>query len=297
MTNVNESPTDISLSNSSVAENQPSGTTVGNFTTTDPDAGDTHTYTLVAGMGDVDNASFDIVGNQLRTKASFDYETKKSYSIRVRSTDNGAGSLYFEKQFTITVTDVNEPSAPLTAISPNGGENWAVGSKQNITWNSASLGGYVRIQLSRDGGVTWTSVASHASNSGSLTCTVTSPATTRARIKVSSVSNPSIYDISDANFTIEQRITVISPNSNEHWLIGSKQNITWNSAGVTGYVRIQLSRDGGVTWTNIISITSNDGSQAWTVTSPTTTQARIKVSSVSSTSVFDISDTNFTIAK
>ena len=83
----NHAPTDISLSNSSMAENQPAGTTVGNFSTTDPDAGDTHTYTLVTGTGKVDNASFDIVGNQLRTKASFDYETKNSYSIRVRSTD------------------------------------------------------------------------------------------------------------------------------------------------------------------------------------------------------------------
>ena len=39
----------------------------------------------------------------------FDYETKDSYTIRVRSTDQGA--LWFEKQFTITVTDVVETTA------------------------------------------------------------------------------------------------------------------------------------------------------------------------------------------
>src|SRR5204863_154599 len=93
--NANDAPTDISLSSSSVAENQASGTTVGTFSTTDPDAGDTFTYALVAGTGSTDNGSFSITGNTLKTSASFDYETKNSYSIRVRSTD--AGSLFFDK--------------------------------------------------------------------------------------------------------------------------------------------------------------------------------------------------------
>src|SRR6185369_15028348 len=46
--NVNDAPTDLALTPSSVAENQPSGTTVGSFSSTDPDPGDTFTYTLVA---------------------------------------------------------------------------------------------------------------------------------------------------------------------------------------------------------------------------------------------------------
>ena len=45
------SPTDIALSASTVAENQPAGTAVGSLSTTDPDAGNTFTYTLVAGIG------------------------------------------------------------------------------------------------------------------------------------------------------------------------------------------------------------------------------------------------------
>src|SRR5439155_9733233 len=53
----NQAPTDIALSNSSVDENQPSGTTVGTLSTTDPDFGDTHTYSLVSGTGDTDNGS------------------------------------------------------------------------------------------------------------------------------------------------------------------------------------------------------------------------------------------------
>jgi ELWxxDGT repeat protein len=103
---LNAAPTDIALSATSIAENQASGTAVGNFSTTDPDTGDTFTYTLVSGTGSTDNASFTIEGDSLKTTASFNFETKSSYSIRVRSTDQGGE--VFEKQFTITVTDGND---------------------------------------------------------------------------------------------------------------------------------------------------------------------------------------------
>ena len=37
--------------------------------------------------GDTDNASFAIVGDELRTAAVFDFETKDTYSVRVETTD------------------------------------------------------------------------------------------------------------------------------------------------------------------------------------------------------------------
>ena len=103
----NQAPTDINLSSSNVAENQPAGTTVGAFSTTDPNFGDIHTYSLVSGAGDTDNGWFTIQGNVLKTNVNFDYEMKNSYSIRVRVTD--AGGLTHEEPFSINITDGNEP--------------------------------------------------------------------------------------------------------------------------------------------------------------------------------------------
>jgi hypothetical protein len=77
---------------------------VGTLGTTDPDAGNIFTYSLVTGTGSTDNVSFTVSGNQLLTAGSFDYETRSSYSIRLRSTDQGG--LSFEKAFTITVTNI-----------------------------------------------------------------------------------------------------------------------------------------------------------------------------------------------
>src|SRR5262249_3053380 len=45
---VNAAPTAVALSNGSVAENQPAGTTVGSLSTADPDSGDTFRYALVS---------------------------------------------------------------------------------------------------------------------------------------------------------------------------------------------------------------------------------------------------------
>src|ERR671922_199592 len=99
----NQAPTDIQLSNSSIAENQTPPVNVGTLTTTDPDAGDTHTYSLEnTGCGGgpfADNSSFQIGtgvdSDKLQSAASFDFETKNSYTICVRSTD--AGGLFFDK--------------------------------------------------------------------------------------------------------------------------------------------------------------------------------------------------------
>jgi len=124
--NVNDAPTGISLDNASIAENNPAGTAVGNFSATDQDAGDTFVYSLVAGPGSTDNASFQIVGDQLQTNAVFDYETQSSYSIRVRVTD--AGGLTFETTFTINVTDVNEAPTAIALDNNSVAENSPVGT-------------------------------------------------------------------------------------------------------------------------------------------------------------------------
>jgi large repetitive protein len=133
MDTANSAPTDIQLSNSSIAENQPSGTDVGTLTTSDPDVGDTHTYSLAnGGCGGgpfPDNSSFQIGGansDTLQSAASFNYEVQNSYTICVRSTDSG--SLFFDKQFTISVTNVNEPPTDISLDNQNIDENQPSGS-------------------------------------------------------------------------------------------------------------------------------------------------------------------------
>jgi hypothetical protein len=99
-------PTDMNLTNNSINENNEVNVTIGVLNTTDPDEGETFTYTLVSGDGDTDNESFNIVGSNLRISIVANYEEQSSYSIRVRTTDSD--NAVFEKEFNITINDVND---------------------------------------------------------------------------------------------------------------------------------------------------------------------------------------------
>ncbi len=113
MTNVNEAPTDISLSNTNVAENA-DGAVIGNVGVVDPDAGDTHSWT-------VDDVRFEVVGGQLRLKAgqSLDFETEPTVNLTITATDQGGGGLAYNEVFVITVTDLNEAPTDITLSSTN----------------------------------------------------------------------------------------------------------------------------------------------------------------------------------
>jgi hypothetical protein len=122
--NVNETPTDLVLSASSINENVAGNTTVGTFNSTDPDAANTFTYTFVAGTGDADNASFNISGSDLRIGISPNFEVKNSYSVRIRTQDQGG--LNFEKFFTISISNLNEAPNDLALSASSINENVAV---------------------------------------------------------------------------------------------------------------------------------------------------------------------------
>jgi len=94
-------PTDISLSNNMIPENESSGTIIGILNTEDPDS-DSFTYSFVSGEGDTDNAKFSIFSHFLLSNMVFDFQTQNTFSIRIASTDENDESL--EKVFEVYVS-------------------------------------------------------------------------------------------------------------------------------------------------------------------------------------------------
>jgi hypothetical protein len=134
VTDINEAPTAIQLSNLSVNENA-AGATVGNLTTSDPDAGDTFNY-------QVSDSRFQVVGGQLQLKSgiSLDHETEPSVNLKVTSTDSAGHSI--QQSFTVNVGNVNE--AP-TATAKDGSYDSHIintSSSYNPSANS-TVGGYL----------------------------------------------------------------------------------------------------------------------------------------------------------
>ena len=125
ITDVNDVPTDITLSNDTINENIAIGTLVGTLTTMDEDdplGNGTYTYTL----GDTHKDTFEILGNELKTKIPLNFETQSSYVIQI-TTDDGQGGIY-DTTFVISVKDVNDAPTDITLSNDTINENSAVGT-------------------------------------------------------------------------------------------------------------------------------------------------------------------------
>ena len=123
---LNDQPTDIYFSKTSFDENILYGTLVASLSTADLDTNDMFTYSLVSGDGDTDNTAFMIDGNQLKINTSPNYEAYNSYSIRLQTEDDGG--LAYEKEFILTVNDLDEQPTDIFVSSTSFDENIADGA-------------------------------------------------------------------------------------------------------------------------------------------------------------------------
>lgn len=94
-------------------------------------------------------------------------------------------------------------------------------------------------------------------------------------------------------------ITVTSPNGDETWNPGSSYLITWTSTGSVGNVKIQYSKDSGVTWTILSHSATNDGAYSWAIADSAnmvSPSCLVRISEASDGIPADTSDALFSIA-
>jgi len=142
----NEPPTDIQIDTAntdSVDENSATATTIGALTTTDPDVGDSHTYSLGCDTPGADDALFQISGANLQTNSVFDFETPTDadtdgvYEVCIRSTDDGDPAESYDEIITITINN----QQPNLVIDKQAGEDEPmVGQTITFTISISNLG-------------------------------------------------------------------------------------------------------------------------------------------------------------
>ena len=94
------------------------------------------------------------------------------------------------------------PTAAITLTSPNGGGIYPAGSTVQVQWSATGTTD-VTIQFSTDDGITWMPIRyKQSAASGTLNWTVPAIPTTRARVRINSLSEASSSDMSDTTFTI-----------------------------------------------------------------------------------------------
>ena len=110
-------------------------------------------------------------------------------------------------------------------------------------------------------------VNSTISNPGSYLPNIPNMHSLQCKIKITDAKYGSPSDQSDNNFTISNQVTksikVLSPNGGEDWEAGTKQNITWNSSGISK-VKIEFSTNKGASWT-VLSDSLVGGAYEWNI--------------------------------
>ncbi|HXH90893.1 MAG TPA: cadherin repeat domain-containing protein [Thermoanaerobaculia bacterium] len=167
----NRTPTGIALSPSSLVEGTPNSTVVGAFSTTDPDAADSHTYTLV---NDPSNGGFGLSSaNLVVANTSLLTAAQSPYLLSVRSADNGSPSLAVERFVSVQVCAYQISPVGTNVSSASGSGSIQVTATTSCSWTAAApAGSFVTISSGSSGTGSGTVQYSFTPNgSGSLRST------------------------------------------------------------------------------------------------------------------------------
>ena len=137
-------------------------------------------------------------------------------------------------EITIPVTFTVQ-AANMVVTSPNGWENWVVGTSKTITWSS-TIGGNVTIDLLK-AGVYHSTIIANTPNDGSQSWTIPSSLTPAVdyKIRVTSVETPGITDQSDLNFVLSPDLPAALDTT----------GITWSTSGnANWFAQVAITKDG-----------------------------------------------------
>ena len=126
VTNVNEAPSNATLTGGTIAENSANGATVGTVAGVDPDAGATMTYSLTDNAGGRFAINATTGAITVANGTLLNFESAASHNITARVTDQGG--LTFDKVFAVSVTNVNEAPSNATLTGGTIAENSANGA-------------------------------------------------------------------------------------------------------------------------------------------------------------------------
>jgi hypothetical protein len=184
------------------------------------------------------------------------------YIIRIRQ--KTGETVYDDSDVPFAILDVK-------LTSPNGGEKWKLGSTQNITWEAGGFSETVKLVLWENGNYVGLIKDNLDAASGffswqvgKLSIGTMAPVGTTYSIRIRQMGGITVYDDSDAPFTIGD-IVVTTPAAGTKWEIGCSGTVTWNAQAVSNTVRLVLWQNGNYIGIIDTGIPAASGSYYWTV--------------------------------
>jgi hypothetical protein len=219
----------------------------------------------------------------------------------------------------------------LTLVTPNGSEDWRVGTVHNVTWTWGGTISLVKLYYATDGdqpSPTWIEIdpavvkdysadglppggANNTVQRG-YAWTIPDNISPTVKVKVADANDATVSDDSGATFKIRGAIAVTSPVGNadaaltDRWVTNETRVITWTTQGTIPNVKIEYSNDGFVSDIRTVTTgTPNTGSYDWVVEDSVLKDVngaytnynlvKIRVSDVNDAGVYGMSDYNFKI--
>ena len=178
---------------------------------------------------------------------------------------------------TAAETTIELASPSLTVTAPAAATTLYAGAPAAVTWTSnLPASTTLRVELSRDGGAAFETLAAAAPNTGSFAWTVTGPDTTTALVRVTS-SSPAVSGTSGAFSIVTPIVAVASPVAGTTAFTGTAVAITWTTNLPVATALIELSRDGGASYETLAAAAPNTGAFAWLASGPDTAAAVARV--------------------
>ena len=227
---------------------------------------------------------------------SFYIGTSYSWSLPCSYSNTASVKIYDSNDNTIvdqsdTYFTINPPL--ITITSPNGGEQVNNCENYNISWISTGTLSNYNVDYSTDGGVNWISIASYFQGT-SIQWTVQSQFSSTCLIRVQDATNILISDVSDNFFSIVNSIYIVTPNGLDQWIALTNKQIYYTTAPSVNTVDIDVSTNGGVSWTEIAD-SHIGGAFTWEVWNQPSEVCLVRVRDHSNSCKTDVSDTLFTI--
>ncbi len=123
------------------------------------------------------------------------------------------------------------------------------------------------------------------------------PSKSNSRVMAAAPGKSSAQGISQASFTLfAPQISVTAPVAGATWVLGEQQTIRWSSnLPATASVAVELSHDGGSTWTELAVAIFNSSSFSWNVAGATSNNVLARISLNDTYILRGVSQAAFTI--
>ena len=160
-----------------------------------------------------------------------------STSCLVRVTDTENGQVVDQSDVFFEIL----PGVPyLEVLQPNGGENWYAGTEHEIRWVSNFYpSSTVDLSYSLDGGDSWLVLEEDVLDDEPYMWLLPSSPSTTTRVRVSDSQDSTLYDDSDADFTIKPHINLTSLNGGQILDGCAGTTIYWDAGGTSGTYNLE----------------------------------------------------------